>query len=172
MGGWLVRRHNAGCAVLADWAEQECDCTVFREQVLPTANPDHAEARMDIVVNSPLVASALYVDLTVVSALSVEALAKGSALRDGTAAGLAARDKVSRYPNCRVWPFPVEDHGRVGEDSMEFIRTIAPQEPARRSAAIAQLYQSLACVLQRCAADSVIAATTGRSSAPAAAAPT
>ena len=78
VGGWLVRRHNAGCAVLAEWAERECECTVFREQVLPTANPDHAEARMDIVAFSPRLPDPVHVDLTVVSALSVEAIGRGS----------------------------------------------------------------------------------------------
>eukprot|EP00973_Karenia_brevis_P006364 865651-Karenia_brevis.AAC.1 len=82
VGGWLVRRHNAGCDVLADWAEQCCDCQVHKEQVVPHANPDHAEARMDLIVYSPRIAGPVYVDLTVVSALSIEALSKGAATRD------------------------------------------------------------------------------------------
>ena len=118
IGGWLVRRHNAGCAVLAEWAERECDCTVFREQVLPTASPDHAEARMDIVAFSPRLSGPVYVDLTVVSALSVESIARGSALRDGAAADVASARKESRYPNCKVVGFAVEDHGRFGEDAL------------------------------------------------------
>ena len=78
VGGWLVRRHNAGVDILADWATQCCECTVFKEQVLPTAN-DHAEPRMDLIVRSPRVTGAMHIDFTVVSAVSREALEKGAA---------------------------------------------------------------------------------------------
>ena len=158
MGGWLVRRHNAGCDVLEKWLVEACDCTVFREQVLPTANRDHAEARMDVIAYSPKVAGPIHIDLTVVSALSVEALSKGSALHDGIAASIASGRKHSKCPNCRLFPFPVEDHGRFGEDALTVIRMVALGDPVARSAAIGGLYQGLASTLQRVAADSVITA--------------
>ena len=117
-------------------------------------------ARMDLVVQVPGIANPFYVDLTVVSALSVEALAGGSAVTEGKAAAIAGRGKVRDYPQCSVTPFPVEDHGRLGEDALRFIRIVAPVDPGDRSRAIRHLHQSLGATLQRCAADSVIAATT------------
>jgi hypothetical protein len=116
---------------------------------------------MDLVVFSPLVAGPMFVDLTVVSALSVEAVAKGSASRDGVAAGLAADDKCIKYPNCRLMPFPLEDHGRIGDAAMCFAKLIAPQDLAKRSVVISRLYQGLAAVLQRTSADAVLAACCG-----------
>ena len=91
VGGWRVRRHNTGVNILADWCVNFCDCLVFKEQVLPAANPDHMEARLDLLVHSPLVAGRMCVDFTVVSALGTEALSRGSAVRDGVAATIAAR---------------------------------------------------------------------------------
>jgi hypothetical protein len=158
VGGWLVRKHNNCLGVLADWAEEEGDCTTFREQVLPTASPDHSQARIDLVVFSPRVAGPMFVDLTVVSALSVEALAKNSATQDGVAARLAAADKVNKYPQCRLMPFPLEDHGRLGDAAMNFAKLIAPVDPERRSVALSRLYHGLAAVLQRTAADAIITA--------------
>ena len=101
-----------------------------------------------------------YVDVTVVSALSSEALARGSAIRDGVASSSAAKDKVKDYPCCSVTPFPIEDHGRIGEDALRLIRVIAPVDPTERSRAIRRLHQSLGATLQRFSADAVIAATT------------
>ena len=168
-GGWLVRRHDAACAVLGDWC-QDLGCQLevgqkpYGEVLVPWAAPARPEARMDLVIRVPGVASPFYVDLTVASALSVEALRGGSAVRDGAAAGIAARGKIRDYPNCNVTPFVVEDHGRLGEDALRLIRLIAPTDLAERSRAIRRLHQSLGATLQRCAADAVIAATTARPS--------
>ena len=142
--------------MLVDSAERECGCIVFREQVLPTASSGHTEARMDLIVLSPNVPGRVHIDLTVVSPLSVEALSKGSALRSGSAASLAAADKQARYDNCKVYPFPVEDHGRLGESARTVVRMIAPSE--ERSASITALYRSLSAVLQRGSAEAIIAA--------------
>ena len=117
---------------------------------------------MDLVVRVPGVAQAFYIDLTVVSALSLEAVAGGAAVRDGAAAGIAEAGKKKDYPNCNVTPFAVEDHGRLGEHSLRFIRIVAPVDLAERSVAIRHLHQSLGATLQRYAADAVIAATTVR----------
>ena len=117
---------------------------------------------MDLVVRAPGIATPFYVDLTVVSALSLDALASGSSARDGAAADAAARSKAKAYPNCNVTPFVIEDHGRLGDDALRFIRTLAPVDPSDRSRAIRCVHQSLGATLQRCAADSVIAATTAR----------
>ena len=80
VGGWLLRRHNAACAVLSDWAEQQ-GCLVCREVVLPNSAPDRPEARMDMIIRPPG-AGAIFVDLTVVSALTREAVNHGSARRE------------------------------------------------------------------------------------------
>ena len=159
VGGWLLRRHNAACAVLCDWAEQQ-GCLVCREVVLPNSAPDRPEARMDMIIRPPG-AGAIFVDLTVVSALTREALNHGSARRDGAAAAVAARHKRAKYPHCNVTPFVIEDHGRLGDEAIDLSKQLAPIDPVRRSKAIRLLHQSLGAVLQRHAADAVLAATRG-----------
>ena len=47
------------------------------------------------------------------------------------------------YPNCSVTPFVVEDHGRLGEEALQLIRTLAPIDAHERSNAIRRLHQSL-----------------------------
>ena len=157
VGGWLVRRHNAGVNAIADWAEQCCECTVVKEQVLPAANDEHTESRLDLVIHSPRAAGPIYVDFTVVSAVCMRSLEKGSALADGVAAAVAATEKTDKYPGCTVFPFPVEAHGRLGEAAVTLLRMLAPVGPGR-SSAIAGLHQDLACTLQRASADAVLAA--------------
>ena len=117
---------------------------------------------MDLVIHAPNVASPLYVELTVVSALATDALDGGSATRDGAAAEIAARGKRRDYPQCTVVPFVIEDHGRIGEEALRLIRLIAPTEASERSRAIRRLHHSLGATLQRVAADAVIAALTVR----------
>ena len=74
IGGWVVRRHNAIVDALANWVTKFCDCTFFKEQVLPSASDGHNESRMDLIVYSPHVAGGMHIDVTIVSALSVEAI--------------------------------------------------------------------------------------------------
>ena len=163
VGGWLVRRHNELVSVLRRWCEKRCGCVVHIEQVLPTASDGHTLSRMDLIVHSPLLPTPLFIDLTVVSAVSREALARGSASNDGVASEIAAARKVKKYPGCEVHAFPIEDHGRLGEAARTAIRMLAPRDPVIRSQAIADLYQDLACVAQRMSADAVIAAAAGQS---------
>ena len=85
---------------------------------------------MDLVIRDPGVAAPFYVDLTVASALSAEALRGGSSIRDGVATSTAAKAKKRDYPNCPVTPFVIEVHGRLGEEAVQLIRTIAPSDPA------------------------------------------
>ena len=60
-------------------------------------------------------------------------------------------------------PFAVEDHGRLGEDALALVRLLAPPPDVDgRSAAIRRLHQALGSVLQRHAADAVLAATQHR----------
>ena len=100
----------------------------------------------------------MYVDLTVASALSQEALSRGSALKDGIAAKIAADRKLAKYPGCATYPFPIEEHGRLGEAALTFAKLIAPVETSLRSKGLATLYQSLGSALQRASADAIIAA--------------
>ena len=53
----------------------------------------------------------------------------------------------------------IEDHGRMGEDALALVRLLAPTLDVERSAAIRRLQQALGGVLQRHAADAVLAAT-------------
>ena len=166
-GGWLMKRHDAACAVLGDWCEEmgchlEAGQKPWGEVLVPWAAPARHEARMDLVVHAPGIAAPFYVDLTVANALSRMALSGGSAVRDGAAAELAARGKHRDYPCCSVTPFVIEDHGRIGEEALQFVRTLAPPDPADRSRAIRKLHHSLGATLQRIAADAVISATTVR----------
>ena len=160
VGGWLVRRHNSGVNVLGEWAAEECGCNIFKEQMLPSANEVHKESRLDLVIHSPNVAGPMYVDFTVASALSREALSKGSGVKDEVAASLAAKRKIQKYPGCTVYPFPVEDHGRLGEASLTLVKLLAPVAPQHRSQAISKLYRKLGAFLQRASADAMIAAAT------------
>ena len=117
---------------------------------------------MDLVIYSPRMAGAICVDFTVLTALSAEAISRVSGLRDGLASDLAAQRKQQRYTHCVTWAFAVEDHGRFGEDAIALVRALAPTEPQLRSRAIATLHQSLAATLQRCSADSMLAASLSR----------
>ena len=157
IGGWVVKRHNAIVDAVANWVVSYCDCTVFKEQVMPNASEGHNEARMDLIVHSPHVAGGLHIDITVVSALSVEALAKGSALHDGVAANLATSRKERKYAGCEVYAFPIEAHGRIGSTASTVIRMLAPQSSSERSRAISAIYQDIASILQRWNADSMLA---------------
>ena len=156
-GGWLKNRHDDARDVLAEWCEQQ-GCRVEREVVLPHAAPGRPEARMDLVVHAPSRGEPEYIDVSIVSALSVEALTAGSATQDGKAAAIAEASKRRAYPNLRLTPFIVEDHGRLGDDAAGFIRRLAPSDPAARSRAIRSLYQRLGALLQRRAADAVLSA--------------
>ena len=132
------------------------------EVLVPLAAPRRPEARMDIVIRAPGIASPFYVDLTVVSALSVAALGGGADVSDGAAAAIATNGKARDYPNCPVTAFVIEDHGRLGEDALALIRAIAPVDAVERSVAIRRLHQSIGATLQRVAANAVISATTAR----------
>ena len=157
----MVRKHDACCRVLKEWLEDQ-GCHVELEVILPGASAEHPEARMDLVVHAPNIAGPVHIDLTIVSATAREALGKGSATKDGAAARSAEARKRAKYPLCAVLPFVLEDHGRLGEDALSFIRKIAPREAAARSDAIRRLHQSLGATMQRYAADAIIAAMAAR----------
>ena len=162
-----MKRHDAACAVLGGWCEQmgcqlEAGQKPWGEVLVPWAAPAREEARMDLVIHVPGFSSPFFIDLTVVSALSSDALSAGSAVRNGAAAEIAARGKHRDYPNCCLTPFVIEDHGRLGEEALQFIRLLAPSDLAERTRAIRSLHRSLGATFQRVAADAVIAATTAR----------
>ena len=166
-GGWITKRHDAACAVLGSWCEEngcqlEAGQKPWGEVLVPWAAPNRPEARMDLVVHSPGIAIPFYIDLTVVSALSSDALSGGSSVRSGAAAEIAARAKFRGSPNCSLTLFVVEDLGRFGEEALRFVRMLAPIDPSERSKSIRSLHRSLGATLQRVAADAVIAATAVR----------
>ena len=153
-----MRKHDACCGVLKDWLE-DLGCHVESEVVLPGASANHPEARMDLIAHSPSITGPVHIDLTIVSSTAREALAKGSASKDGTAARGAEARKRAKYPLCPVLPFVIEDHGRLGEDALGFIRKVAPRGAVERSEAIRRLYQAIGATVQRSAANAIIAAT-------------
>ncbi len=89
----------------------------------------------------------------------MEALASNAANRDGAAAQVLENCKRLKYPRISVVPFAVEAHGRLGSAALEFVKLVAPQDPAARSAALVRLYQRVASLLQRMQADAINTAT-------------
>ena len=160
IGGWRVRRHDALREVVKAWCEEQ-GCQVEREVVVPGASESLVEARMDLLIRAPNVAGPMYIDVTIVNAASREALGKVSANCDGAAALVAARHKREKYPFLAVIPFVVEEHGRLGSDAIAFARKLAPTEKSERIVAMRELYQSVACTVQRHSANSVLAAVAG-----------
>ena len=74
-----MNRHDAACAVLGSWCEElgcqlEAGQKSWGEVLVPWAAPERPEARMDLVVHALGFPSPFYIDLTVVSALSSDAL--------------------------------------------------------------------------------------------------
>ena len=164
IGGWWGKRHDDVCAVLGGWCEEMgCHLEVgqkpWGEVLVPWAAPTRPEARMDLVVHAPGVAEPLYVDVTIVCAHSREAMAAGASVRDAAALDIAEKGKFKDYPNCNVIPFAVEDHGRLGDLALQFIRLLAPTCPADRSVAIRRIHQSIGATVQRGTADAILAAT-------------
>ena len=90
--------------------------------------------------------------------MSQEALPAGSAKHDGKASEIAAKGKRKDFPPIDVTPFIVEDHRRFGSDAVSFLKRGALCEPGARSRAMGDLYHRLASLLQRAAADAVLAA--------------
>ena len=162
-----MKHHDAALAVLGGWCEDmgcqlEAGQKPWDEVLVPWAAPAREEARMDLVIHVPGVATPFYIDLAVVSALSSDALCGGSAVRNGAAAEVAVRGKFRDYPSCTLTPFVVEDHRRLGEEALQFLRPVAPSDLSERSKAIRQLHHRLGATLQRVAADAVIATMTVR----------
>ncbi len=67
---------------------------------------------------------------------------RGSPGRDGVACEIAAKAKQNKYPNTNVCAFVVEEHGRFGEDAMNFLRKVAPLDPALLPIALNGIYQT------------------------------
>ena len=85
------KKHNAVVTEVGKWCEEH-DCYIEKEVILPRANPNHPESRIDLIVHIPG-HTPIYIDVTIVSALSTEALRRGSGNKDGTACMLAAQAK-------------------------------------------------------------------------------
>ena len=169
VGGWKNRTHDAAVAVLKEWCE-DCGCQVQDEQVLVQADPSAPERRMDLIVHAPTCATPIYIDITIVDPASVEALARGAASQDGTAAAVAEKGKRDKYPLVTCTPFAVETHGRLGQSAIALAKRLAPRDLGERSLAIRRLYQAMSATIQRRQADAVIAAmSTGRGPASSAA---
>ena len=126
--------------------------------------PTKPNARMDLVVHIPGRGVPVNDDFSIASAASIEALEGRSDTVDGKAATIAAEHKRTGYPLITVTPFIIEDHRRFGAEAIAFVKQVAPVDPAERTVAIRTLYHRLSSVLQRCAADAVLAAvnSTGR----------
>ena len=69
-GRLVGEEHNSIVDEIAVWCDNNNAYTI-KEAILPNANPDHPEARIDLIVQIPGHAP-IYVDVTIVSALAQE----------------------------------------------------------------------------------------------------
>ena len=125
---------------------------------MPCAHPDRPNARMHLVVHVPGRGTPVHTDVSIASALSAEALEARWDQVDGRAAAIAAARKHTNYPLIDVAPFIVDGHGRFGTEAITFVKQLAPVDLVDRTNAMHLLYHWLSSVLQRHAADTVLAA--------------
>ena len=153
-GGWRVRKHNAAVRCLGEWAE-ELGADVLYEQHVPTANTN-AEARLDLIIYHEKFKQRAIIDVTIVNTAVAEYISRGSSTTDGLAADVAESSKRRKYSEATIVPFAIEEHGRLGDDALRLIRTLAPAEADLRSRAIKDVYRRLGGVVQRLSADAVL----------------
>lgn len=99
--------------------------------------------------------------VTVADATSLEASVANAANRDAVAAvgaHVLGRRKRNKYPYIHVATFAAAAPGRLGGAVLQFVRLAALGEIASRASAIAPLHLRVASLLQRAAADEIIAA--------------
>jgi len=157
--GDAVRRHNAARDCLANWLTKHVPAAVRTEQSFPElGNTEHREGRMDIGTHDAT-GDRILIDVVVTHAAAADEVAMARAAQvDGAAAAAAERRKRARYPQAvGLVPFALETGGRPGAAARGLVRRLAPTEPALRTEAIGDLWQSLGVVVQRANALRVLA---------------
>ena len=152
IGPSRVQRHNGVRDVLADWlVEQHGRDAVAVEQRIPAWDRNTTEglqlAVLDIVVTRPTGKEA--VDVSVTDASGEVGAAERRARRPGAAARVREQEKHRRYPGRGLVAAVLETGGRAGRELHAFLRSHATQDPAQRSAQLADIRQRLAVVLQQ-----------------------
>ena len=147
-GGGLVRRHDVVAKVGIGAGLKDLDCeAVLCEQ---HSSPDQSgfAPKVDIAAIAPD-GRQLQFDVVVAHPASVRALEKHSYRIDGVAASDAEDGKWVHYGDRNVTPAAFETGGRPGEALIALVRTLLPEEPARRSFAAQMFWQRVSVVLQR-----------------------
>lgn len=161
IGGYSVQTHDAIRDALAAWlhALGFPFQTEQRVPALDTPMTDGTTEHAILDITTTIHGTPYYIDITVTTAHTTDPdRARKRAQTDGAAATERENYKQRRYgrhPN--LVPFVLEGLGRWGHQAHEFVRRVAPEDPAQRSAHMAQLRHTLATVLQRGRADALIA---------------
>jgi hypothetical protein len=154
-GGGAGKRHDGVRDDLAAWLRVHTPAAVRTEQVIPEladTGPNGAprEARLDVIAYDNA-GTRILVDVAVTHPVSVDAarLAR-AALTNGAAARIREGTKRERYRTAQnLVPFVIETGGRVGEAARALACRLAPTAPTERSAAIADLWQTVSVTVQK-----------------------
>lgn len=144
-GGALLRRHNHLRDALATVLQSAPSSqAVYCEQT----PHDRPHDRLDLVVHHAR--GPTWVDVTVVSPVTVTALQAGAADYEGITADRAASGKHRTYHALpQLVGFALEAGGRPAAETAQFLHRIAPPEPAQRSAWLQRAWSLLQVTLQQ-----------------------
>ena len=71
----------------------------------------------------------------------------------------AENNKRSRYGHHpALVPFAITTYGQLGEQALEVLRSVAPDEPGARQAALEEVYYEIATTLQTANGDAILSA--------------
>ena len=182
---WTCGRHNVLVRILASVVKDAGYVTLVEQHVPQLgfrsrrrAGVEITEAaRLDVVTSCHAVAPDMLYDVSVRSAVSGRAIAKGSARRPGVAATLAIHDKDKRYPprgGVAVTCFAVETGGRFHPTAEEELHRLAGlardrlvERGIRPGAMVRRWRHQLQAALARSIAAALLSAATGATDSPA-----
>ena len=169
VGNAIGRRHDRIRDWLAKWLATMLGQQTDTEQYVPKWDrwklnsrgvAELERARLDVVFQGRT--GPVYIDVAIVEAgAGMPHELSRRARQDGEAATREEDEKRRRYPGPDLVPFVLETGGRLGEAAEALIRSVAPKDPAERSAAIASAKRSLSSLLQMGNAEAVIGAERG-----------
>ena len=175
LGGGVDGRHN----YIRDWlcaAYSECTgLPANTEQRVPEwdlINPEDGtleEARLDVATSDVATGAALFMDVVVKTAFSIDpAVLRRRARRAGTAASDAAAGKRRRYAEAgaSLIPFALEAGGRPSDEAAAFVRlmgsvyteTHGSEDGEPAPSPVGRLWQELSTLLQRGNAELILSA--------------
>ena len=120
----MVDCHDTLVRWLHHYLTKDLHIPCWLEQCL-NPSKEKEEDRLDLIVN--LNATTINMDIAIAGALTTSPHTRQARARhDGHAAHEAACRKRRRYRRHNVLPFIIEDYGRPGKDTIQFVRTITP----------------------------------------------